>query len=217
VTGCLSALKGRYRKAQGIALGRLAAPKFSALKGRYRKAQGNGPKICLVPNRDGFHSAHRQDLREAPLVAQSLSSILIHLIFSTKHREPLITAKVELALHAYMAGILRQKQCPALTIGGMPDHVHVLFLLARTRSVSEVVEDLKKDSSKWIKTLGPPFREFYWQAGYGAFSIGQSSVEEARRYIDVQKEHHKIRTFQDEYRAFLRKYGVEYDERYVWD
>ena len=150
-------------------------------------------------------------------MAQSLSSILIHLIFSTKHREPLVTAQVEPALHAYMAGILKEKQCPALTIGGMPDHVHVLFRLARTRAVSEVVEDLKKDSSRWIKTQGASFGAFHWQAGYGAFSIGQSSVAETRRYIDNQKEHHQTRTFQEEYRVFLRKYGVEYDERYVWD
>ncbi len=148
---------------------------------------------------------------------QSLSSILIHLIFSTKHRESLVTAQIEPELHAYMAGILNEKQCPAITIGGMPDHVHVPFMLARTMSVSDVVEDLKKDSSKWIKTQGASFREFYWQAGYGAFSIGQSSVAETRQYIDNQKEHHKKRTFQDEYRAFLRKYGVGYDERYVWD
>jgi REP element-mobilizing transposase RayT len=148
---------------------------------------------------------------------QSLSSILIHLIFSTKHRESLVTEQVEAALHAYMAGILQEMQCPALTIGGMPDHVHVLFLLTRTRSVSEVVQDLKKDSSKWIKTQGASFREFSWQAGYGAFSIGQSSVPEARHYIDHQKEHHTTRTFLEEYRAFLTKYGVDYDERYVWD
>jgi putative transposase len=98
-------------------------------------------------------------------VPQSLSSILLHLIFGTKHREPLVTAQVEPALHGYMAGILQEIQCPALTIGGMPDHVHVLFLLARTRSVSDVVQDLKTDSSKWIKTQGPSFREFSWQAG----------------------------------------------------
>jgi REP element-mobilizing transposase RayT len=159
---------------------------------------------------------HRVDPGGFTPMAQSLSSILIHLIFSTKHREPLVTPKVEGMLHAYMAGILKAMQSPALTIGGMPDHVHILFALARTRSVSEVVEDLKKDSSKWMKTQGASFSGFYWQAGYGAFSIGQSSVAETRQYIDDQKEHHKIRTFQDEYRAFLRKYAVEYDERYVW-
>jgi REP element-mobilizing transposase RayT len=162
-------------------------------------------------------SCHRVNPWEFPLMAQSLSSILIHLIFSTKHREPLVVPKVEEAPHAYMAGILKGMQCPTLTIGGMPDHVHVLLAPARTRSVGEVVEGLKKDSSGWMKTQGTSFSEFYWQAGYGAFSIGQSSVAETRQYIDNQKEHHKVRTFQDEYRAFLRKYGVEYDERHAWD
>jgi REP element-mobilizing transposase RayT len=150
-------------------------------------------------------------------MAQSLSSILIHLIFSTKNREPLVTAEIEPVLHRYMAGILKEKHCPALTIGGTPDHVHVLFTLARTTSVSDVVEDLKKDSSKWIKTQGAAFHQFHWQAGYGAFSIGQSSVAQTRQYIDNQKQHHVKQTFQDEYRAFLMKYGVEYDERHVWD
>jgi putative transposase len=95
--------------------------------------------------------------------------------------------------------------------------VHVLFSLSRTRAVSELVEELKKDSSKWMKDQGARFSGFYWQAGYGAFSIGQSSVEETRRYIDNQKEHHNVRTFEDEYRLFLAKYEIPYDERYVWD
>src|SRR4051812_6319834 len=116
-----------------------------------------------------------------------------------------------------MAGILREKGCPALAIRGMPDHVHVLFALARTTPVSKVVEDLKKDSSKWIKTRGTAFQNFFWQAGYGAFSIGQSSVEDVRRYIGAQKDHHRTRSFQEEYKAFLEKYRVEYDERYIWD
>ncbi len=148
---------------------------------------------------------------------QSLSSILVHLVFSTKHRESLITSDVESALHAYLSGILKAKSRPALTIGGMPDHVHILFQLARTAAISDVVEDLKKDSSLWIKTRGAAFGGFYWQTGYGAFSIGQSNVENTREYIDNQKTHHMTRTFQDEYRAFLRKYSVEFDERYVWD
>jgi REP element-mobilizing transposase RayT len=116
-----------------------------------------------------------------------------------------------------MAGILRNLQCPALTIGGMPDHVHILFGLSRTMAISQVVEVLKKDSSKWIKTQGPSFNQFHWQAGYGAFSIGQSGVEEARRYIDSQPAQHEGRDFQEEYRHFLSKYGLDCDERYVWD
>jgi putative transposase len=183
-------------------------------------------EIELAPNPNDFHigamapgssATDRLISWEALHVAQSLSSILIHLIFSTKHREPWVSVEVEPDLHAYMAGILKKKDCPALIIGGMPDHVHVLFTLARTTSVSAVVEDLKSESSKWIKTQGASFRKFHWQAGYGAFSIGQSSVAETRRYIDNQKEHHEKRTFPEEYRVFLTKYGVGYDERYVWD
>jgi REP element-mobilizing transposase RayT len=150
-------------------------------------------------------------------MAQSLSSILIHLIFSTKYREPLVTPTIEPRLHAYMAGTLNSRGCPTLTIGGMPDHVHVLFLLGRTTAVSDLVKDLKTESSTWIKTHGDSFRGFHWQSGYGAFSIGQSGVDETRKYIDNQREHHQVRTFQDEYRAFLKKYEVPYDERYVWD
>jgi REP element-mobilizing transposase RayT len=150
-------------------------------------------------------------------VPQSLASILIHLIFSTKHREPLLTPAIETELYAYLAAILKDQGCAALAIGGMPDHVHILCLLARTASVSRVVEEVKKGSSRWIKTKGPPFRGFAWQAGYGAFSIGQSGVDQARRYIKNQKEHHQIKSFQDEYRAFLARYEVAYDERYVWD
>jgi putative transposase len=152
-----------------------------------------------------------------PTMAQSLSSILVHLIFSTKNREPLIRPSVEPRVHEFMAGIFRDLQCPALTIGSMPDHVHILFSLARTISICDVVEDVKKRSSKWIKTLGPEFDAFYWQLGYGAFSIGQSGVDETRHYIDNQAEHHRVRSFQDEFRAFLGKYEVEFDERYVWD
>jgi REP element-mobilizing transposase RayT len=116
-----------------------------------------------------------------------------------------------------MATIFKERQCPALTIGGMPDHVHVLFALARTATVSDIVEAVKKGSSKWIKTKGAPYGDFHWQRGYAAFSIGQSGAGKTRRYIDSQREHHKTRTFQDEYRTFLGKYGIPYDERYVWD
>ncbi|MFO0950170.1 MAG: IS200/IS605 family transposase [Isosphaeraceae bacterium] len=148
---------------------------------------------------------------------QSLSSVLVHLIFSTKHREPLIIEAVEPALHAYLAGALRAMGCPALAVGGMPDHVHALFLLARTTSISQVVEGLKTESSKWVKTQGPSYRAFHWQAGYGAFSVSPSRADETRSYIENQKEHHRVRSFQDEYRAFLKRHQIEFDERYVWD
>ncbi|HEX6183085.1 MAG TPA: IS200/IS605 family transposase [Pyrinomonadaceae bacterium] len=148
---------------------------------------------------------------------QSLSSVLVHLVFSTKNREPYITAELEPELHAYMAAVFRECHSPALTINGTTNHVHMLFALSRTATVAEIVEEVKKRSSKWAKTTGGAHKTFQWQAGYGAFSIGQSNVAALKRYIAEQKEHHRRRTFEDEYRNFLVKYGVEYDERYVWD
>jgi putative transposase len=148
---------------------------------------------------------------------QSLSSILIHLIFSTKNREPFITPAIELELHPYMAKIFRALKSPSLTIDGTEDHIHILFSLSRVVNIAELVEEVKTESSKWIKTKGPGFRNFHWQKGYGAFSIGQSQVVAVKRYIARQKIHHRRVTFQDEYRRFLKSYGIEWDERYVWD
>jgi REP element-mobilizing transposase RayT len=99
----------------------------------------------------------------------------------------------------------------------MEDHVHLLFRLGRKRSLAEIVEEVKKSSSKWIKTKGPQYKDFYWQSGYGAFSIGQSGIDALKAYIANQKEHHRKKTFQEEFREFLAKYQIEYDERYVWD
>ncbi len=148
---------------------------------------------------------------------QSLSSILIHLIFSTKNREPFITPVIETELHPYMATIFRELKSPSLTIDGTNDHVHILFSLGRVIRIADLVEEVKTETSKWIKTKGPEFSNFHWQRGYGAFSIGQSNVAALKRYIRSQKEHHQRVTFQDEYRKFLKSYGIECDERYVWD
>ena len=148
---------------------------------------------------------------------QSLSSILVHLVFSTKNREPFITNAIETELHPYMATVLREHNSPSLIIDGTADHIHALFALGRTITVADLVEEVKTGSSKWIKTKGSEFRSFHWQKGYGAFSIGQSNVEEVKRYIRNQKEHHRRITFEDEYRNFLKQYEVQFDERYVWD
>jgi putative transposase len=123
-------------------------------------------------------------------MAQSLSSILIHLIFSTKNREPLITPAIETELHPYMAKIFRELKSPSLTINGTSEHLHILFSLGRVIKVAELVEEVKTESSKWIKTKGSEFRNFHWQRGYGAFSIGQSNVTTLKRYIRNQKQHH---------------------------
>jgi putative transposase len=150
---------------------------------------------------------------------QSLSSILIHLVFSTKHREPWLRGAIEVEMHAYLGGVLRELNCPSVIVGGTADHVHLLFRLARTISMAEVVEEVKKRSSKWLKTKGPPFQNFHWQTGYGAFSVGQDNdtIERVRLYIERQHEHHRSRGFQDEFRLMLKRYGIAFDEKYVWD
>jgi putative transposase len=148
---------------------------------------------------------------------QSLSSILIHLVFSTKNRQPLITETVESELYKYLGGIFRNSECPSLLIGGEKDHIHALFFLSRVWSVAKLVEEVKSSSSKWIKGKGDEFQDFQWQAGYGAFSIGQSGVEGVKHYIANQKEHHRNSSFQSEFRVLCRKYKVGIDEQYVWD
>jgi len=154
--------------------------------------------------------------REAAL-AQSLSMNLVHLVYSTKHREELPTAAVRPKLFAYQAGVFRKWDSPAVVIGGVADHVHALFVLSKKHALSKVVEEVKKASSKWIKTQGDEFSTFRWQNGYGAFSIGNSQVERLRLYIERQEEHHRTTPYQEEFRKFLKRYGVEWDERYVWD
>lgn len=155
--------------------------------------------------------------RKGCAVPQSLANILIHLVFSTKDRRPLIRPPVEQELYAYLVGVCRGLGCPSHQIGGTEDHVHIFFSLSRTLSISGVVEEVKTSSSKWIKTKGPAYRQFAWQKGYGAFSIGQSSAAALRRYILNQRKRHGRVTFQDEFRDLLKKYNVEYDERYVWE
>lgn len=148
---------------------------------------------------------------------QSLARLPIHLIFSTKNRQPLITDAVREPLHAYMGTVLIGLECHPILINSVEDHVHLLFDLGRTVSVSRVVEDVKKASSKWIKTQSAEFGGFAWQAGYGAFAVSESKVEAVRAYIARQREHHAKQTFEEEYREFLQRHGVEFDEQYMWD
>jgi REP element-mobilizing transposase RayT len=148
---------------------------------------------------------------------QSYSNILLHLVFSTKNREPLILPNIEAELHRYMTGIFKQCHCPALLINGTSDHIHSLCVLDRSATVAALVESVKTGSSKWIKTKGPEFHEFYWQKGYGVFSIGQSNKEALKRYTQNQKEHHGTISFQGEFRTLCQKYGIKMDERHAWD
>ena len=155
--------------------------------------------------------------RELPIMSQSLTRNLVHLIFSTKNREQWLDVAVRSELHSYLAAILKDMDSPAVVIGSFFDHVHVLFVLSKNRALADVVMEIKRGSSIWIKTQGARFGGFHWQNGYGAFSIGESGVQETRRYIESQVEHHRVKTFQEEFRAFLERYHVEFDERYVWD
>lgn len=151
-------------------------------------------------------------------MSQSLSKMWSHLIFSTKDRYPFLSDRnIREETHKYLAGILRSHDCPTLVVGGVVDHVHALFALSKNHSIAEIVYEVKRGSSKWIKTKGPEFQTFHWQSGYGAFSVSQSHVEQVRRYIEGQEGHHRSVTFEDEFREFLRRYEVEFDERYLWD
>lgn len=145
-------------------------------------------------------------------MSQSLSLIVVHLIFSTKNREPLL--KPEIPIHAYLATVARNAGCDCYRVGGIADHVHIALRLSRTVTVAKLVEELKTSSSKWLKTQSIP--NFAWQSGYGAFSVGPSDLDALTRYIDSQPEHHRKVSYQDEYRAFLAKYNIEFDERFIW-
>ena len=149
---------------------------------------------------------------------QSLSRIYLHIIFSTKNRERLLTdLDLRKSLHAYVGATMKQLDCTPVEIGGVEDHLHILCLFPRTRSVAEVVKETKRVSTNWLQEQAVELRDFHWQAGYGVFSVSQSNVDGVVEYIRRQEEHHRKQTFQDEYRAFLRKHAVEFDERYVWD
>jgi len=148
---------------------------------------------------------------------QSLSNVLLHLVFSTKNREPLIDEEIEDELFAYIGGICRDLKCPMHKIGAADDHIHIACSLARTIKISKLLEEIKKNSSKWIKTKGTQYETFAWQGGYGDFSIGQSQLPDLKGYISRQREHHKNETYKCEFQNLLARYEVEYDERYVWD
>lgn len=148
---------------------------------------------------------------------QSLARLYVHLVFSTKQRERFITDDIRQSMHAYTATILQNLGCPPVLINSVDDHIHILFELGRTVPISQAVEEVKTTSSKWIKTQGPAFARFAWQSGYGAFSVSESNVPAVRDYITNQRAHHRVKSFPEEYRAFLTKHCIAFDERYVWD
>lgn len=141
----------------------------------------------------------------------------IHITFTTKHRQMFINETIEKQLHDYLGGICRRLDCPPLMVGGFDDHVHILCMLSKKITLVKLLEEVKSHSSKWVKTLDITLQNFYWQDGYGAFSVNPSEIHTVIRYIANQRTHHLNTSYQDEYRRFLKKYNVEYDERYVWD
>ena len=148
-------------------------------------------------------------------MSQSLAKNYIHLIFATKYRENIIKQTDLSELYAYITGILNHIDCPMICIGGTTNHVHVLCVLNKNMALSKMVEEVKRSSSKWIKSKDPFYRQFGWQNGYGAFSVSQSKVEIVVKYIQNQEEHHKKMLFVDELKMFLREYDVEYKEEYL--
>ena|ERR1700678_887425 len=147
---------------------------------------------------------------------QSLSCLLLHLIFSTKDRFPILRDEDLLSrTHAYLGGIFREADCPSLTVGGTADHVHALFQLSRTLQVAKLVEIIKSNSSHWLKSQG--LQNFAWQHGYACFSVGKSQADAVVAYIRNQAEHHRHVSYQDEVREFFKRYEVAFNERYVWD
>lgn len=148
---------------------------------------------------------------------QSLVKNLIHLVYSTKHRQSWIPKEFQEGLYAYQAGIFKSWDCPALILGGIEDHVHALFSLSKNHALKKIVEEVKKGSSKWMKIDGPRNPSFCWQRGYAAFSVSLSNVADVKDYVRNQEEHHREMTFQEELRGLLDRHRVEYDDRYVWD
>lgn len=149
-------------------------------------------------------------------MAQSLSKIYLHVVFHVKYTSPTIEEEHWERVHNYIGGLVNTRGCHVLCVGGVENHVHVLLMFSRTETVAYVVEEMKRNSSRWIKTISPQYEDFAWQGGYGVFSVSQSQIHKVVRYIEKQKEHHRKHSFQEEYLEFLRLHDIEYDEKYVF-
>ena len=152
-------------------------------------------------------------------MSQSLAKVIVHITYSTKHRKPWLNdPDLRSQLYAYNATILKKEvDSTAILINGVEDHLHILCLLSRKFAIMDVIKASKTETSKWIKKQGMAYGDFQWQAGYGIFSVSQSNVEQVKRYIANQQDHHKRMSFQDEFRELCKRHGIEIDERYVWD
>lgn len=150
-------------------------------------------------------------------MGQSLVKNYLHIIFSTKHRTPSIDSIIEGRLHDYIGGICRSMECQPIRVGGYDDHIHILCMLSKKISLVSLVKELKSNSSKWIKTQGDQYKDFFWQDGYGAFSVSPSQAANVQNYILNQREHHTRVSFKNEYRSILDSHEIDYNEKYVWD
>lgn len=150
-------------------------------------------------------------------MGQSLVKNYLHIIFSTKYRQPFISDDIETELFSYLGGICNRLECQTVLVGGFRDHIHILCLLSKKITLMKLMEEVKGHSSKWIKTKGEVFKKFYWQNGYGAFSVKSKEVVHVIKYIKNQRDHHSAQDFQTEYRLFLEENEMEFDEKYLWD
>jgi putative transposase len=150
-------------------------------------------------------------------MAQSLSDVLIHIVFSTKERYPFIEPAIEDELYAYISAICRNLNSPVIQINGMSDHIHVLLSLGKTITISKLISEMKSNSSRWIKSKGNQYKQFAWQNGYGTFSVARPNIEAVIAYIGKQKDHHKKISFKEELLKLLNRAKITYDEKYLWD
>ena len=194
---------------------RCSAPKAHISSG----AWGGAPQDLLnrTPPALKARFTSGASLMHTAVMPQSLSRVILHIIFSTRNREPWLDLDVRPRMHAYLATVCRDLGANFVHIGGVSDHVHIVTTLPRTVSQAQMIEQIKKASSKWIKALDDRYSHFFWQRGYGAFSVSPSQLDAALQYVETQQEHHRTRTFQEEYRQLLCRHGVDFDERYVWD
>ncbi len=179
------------------------------------KSLALGAAQCMYNDKNvNYHQRCEIKSKNMP---QSLVKNYVHLTFSTKNRLPFIDKNISKELYRYIGGICVNLECNPIIIGGYKDHIHILCLLSRKIALMKLIEEVKSHSSKWIKMKGVKYQNFYWQRGYGGFSVNPTEIQTVKDYILNQEEHHKTNTFKDEYSAFLKKYNVDYDEKYVWD
>jgi len=150
-------------------------------------------------------------------MSQSLVDVILHIVFSTKDRQPLIKPDIEENLYQYISGIGRKIGCPIIMINGVEDHVHILLQFDKIMSISKLVSEIKSNSSRWIKTNGNHYKDFSWQGGYGGFAVSRINVEAAKKYLSIQKEHHKTITFKEEFLKLLKHANIPYNDKFLWD